>query len=153
MASNSDLEGLLLKSIEAQNRTTRAVRSLVYFILIQVVYSIPGALFLLLGSNQGSDGTGLIFIGALVLLVGGIHALYRGFSEAKASELSASVSMSPQTGTKNLLGQEFSTYERELTFALNRGEFKAWVDAGKPSLVPWDEAGRPDLIAWLKTLQ
>jgi hypothetical protein len=73
-----------LELVDAQNRTTRAVRALVLFTLIQVVAAVIATPFMIWGISAVTPGP--IVIAAIVAIVGLIWALVTGWSELSLSE-------------------------------------------------------------------
>ena len=100
----SRLEELMEKSIEASNRTTHAVRAFVRFALIEITATILGvAVGGLVGGIAGEVSAG-IFVGAIVILVGGIYGLTVGWDELKKSagdeEVAVTKHVDPATNCK-----------------------------------------------------
>jgi len=87
MADNSRLEELLEQSIQAQNRTTHAVRALATYILIQIAWGIPTGILITLGSSNRNVAS-LVF-GLFLLVVGFLHAFARATSELSKSKVKA----------------------------------------------------------------
>jgi len=137
MADNSKLEELLEQSIQAQNRTTHAVRALATYILIQIAWGIPGGILLALGSAN-ANFTALLF-GLFLLIVGFFHAFARATSELSKSE----VARYGRSGVSNP-GDSIAD------FSLTAGEKLEWERAGKPALQAWVDAGRPPFKEWLE---
>lgn len=84
--STSELAELMKAQIAATNRATRAVRAIVIpstIVLITLLISIPIFVFGLLGD----DFSGAFILAALVLLAGGIYAIYSQIEESRLSEI------------------------------------------------------------------
>jgi hypothetical protein len=154
MADNSKLEALLEQSIQAQNRTTHAVRALATYFLTQIAWGIPGGILVGLGFVN-SNFTPIVF-GMFLLIVGFLHAFARGTSELKKSALISNVLRShyaedgtalPATASKGeWLASNWLEAERELA----PSEMRAWEKAGQPALAKWVAAGRPPFKDWLQ---
>ena len=82
--------------LKESRRTTHAVRAIASFILLVVTYQVFASIGIGLGvgiSAAGEEGGfGLIVIGALVSIVGLVHALWAGLKELALSDRMALVS-------------------------------------------------------------
>jgi hypothetical protein len=81
MSNNSlVVEELLIKSVEAQNRTTHAVRAFISFVLVQMVFGIVAAGLIWLATNaNGSAVNVLMTVGISVSVFGLIFSLILAF--------------------------------------------------------------------------
>ncbi|MFM1785719.1 MAG: hypothetical protein RLZZ108_743 [Actinomycetota bacterium] len=150
MASNSELEFMLKKGIEAQNRTTHAVRALGLFVLIQVPYTIFGLIILWFGY----ESLFWTFVSGLIMVVGTIHTLYRSGSElamsrdidvskrVESSRVSSRTIVTPRTKEPSGFSKDLSDFE-----------YRTWEERGKPDLTSWVEAGKPHFMTWLNRQQ
>jgi hypothetical protein len=83
--TNEKLESLMEESISESRRTTRAVRALVRFTLIEVTVTLVAVvLFGLVAIIGGNINAGFL-LGGVVAAVGGIYALVTGWGELKQS--------------------------------------------------------------------
>ncbi len=134
MATNSEIEELLLLSIEAQNRTTYAVRAIATYILIQIPYALLGGLLITTGNPQEE----ILALGAILIVVGFFHALFVALRELARSRFTPSVYQGSSAKS------DFDIAEKEMSSK----EFWYWSDAGKPNLQEWVRAGKPPYKAW-----
>ena len=173
MANNDRLEDLLEESIQAQNRTTHAVRALSSFVLIQAAWGLAAGIFFGLGianPNSPSFVSFAFILGSLLVIAGFIHSILRAFFELEESKLPSEED--PSFLTANLVpGQEYapvrasgrmtvcSNIDSKAVIAdtdfyiaqqhLSDDEIDAWDERGMPSLEAWVEAGRPPFMEWL----
>lgn len=138
------IEELLLKNLDAANRTSNAVRGIAVFLLIEVTSTLIAAFLLALGIYFAQEF--LLVLGSIVLLVGVIYAAVALKGEIDASRPSASsaasvtrrpiasVDRSEELGLEN-----FSRVEMHLFSSLSEFQKDAWRKKGRPSLKNWDE--------------
>ena len=174
MADNDRLEELLEESIQAQNRTTHAVRALSSFVLIQAAWGLAAGIFFGLGianPNSPSFVSFAFVLGSLLVIAGFIHSIIRAFLELEESKLPLEEDSSFLTASL-APGQEYApvrasgrnlcvpntTNDRQLfpitdfyiaQQHLSDDEIDAWFERGMPSLEAWVEAGRPPFMEWL----
>ena len=127
-----------MQSIEAQNRTTHAVRALAKFLAIQLVYGFFGAIFIVASIFQQSSDPNIY--GWLIIGAGTLHSIYACISELDKSSIRHSV----RTNANNDASSRAIAYNE-----FNAREYRAWVKYGEPDLDQWVKDGRPDFINWL----
>jgi hypothetical protein len=84
MTDDEAVAGLLQEGIDAQNRTTHAVRAFVRFFFIQLVAVTIASPLLYFGTNL--DALGLVLIALVVLVVGIVWSSYAGWTELGLSD-------------------------------------------------------------------
>ena len=153
MATNNELENLLIESIEEQKRTTHAVRALATYILIQIPYALVAGLIFALGSTE----VGWLIVAALLAVGGFIHALLVALTELTLSKedlprVSHVTQVSVTTvATESPIDPEWSRDDWiNAKRILSGDEVKAWRNAGSPSLEKWVSLGKPDFKGWLQ---
>ena len=147
--NNDRVEVLLQENIAAANRTTRAVRGLARFLLIEVTSTLIGIALIVLGLF-GQDL--FIFLGSVILLVGLIWAATSLKSELDKSQIpnGNSPALQPLLGDQDrveLRPQDMDIKDWYVYSSLSQKEKQAWRDKGMPSLRNWD--GRRSLEEWL----
>ena len=148
--TNDRVENLLEESIAAANRTTRAVRGIAQFILIEVTSALIGAALIAFG--VGINEPSLIFVGSLVLIIGLIWAATSLKSELDDSAI-PSVPRAPvqppvsASDKAESASEEMNGYERLVYSNLSEKEKQAWRKKGMPSLKNWD--GRRSFDKWI----
>lgn len=170
MVENSKIEALLEQSIQAQNRTTRAVRAFVRFLFIQLsattlavaIYSVSSlsvnpARCAVYGENCQPNTFGL-FIALLIWIIGVVWSSSAGWSELSQSDLppaQRALHSSPSEGRQaaagvaadaNMSQDDWQNAWSMLTYK----ELKAWENAGSPSLAKWVSLDKPNFIDWLQ---
>lgn len=148
--TNDRVEELLEDAIAATNRTTRAVRGIAIFILIEVTSALIGAALIAFGVAIIEPS--LIIVGCLVLLIGLIWAATSLKSELDDSAIPSvpkapvqpPVSASDKAGSAS---EDMNGYERLVYSSLSEKEKQAWRKKGMPSLRGWD--GRKSFEKWL----
>jgi hypothetical protein len=88
MTNDNEVAGLLQENIEAQNRTTHAVRAFVRFLFIQFVAATIALPLLYFGTIL--DAPGLVLIAFVVLVVGIVWSSNAGWTELGLSDRLAS---------------------------------------------------------------
>ena len=168
--NNSKIEALLEQSIQAQNRTTHAVRAFVRFLFIQlsattlavVIYNMANSSVNLgrcaaYGEDCQPNLFGLI-LAALIWIVGVIWSSNAGWSELSKSDLpgqnpAASVTAASEGGVEAPVGFESDWSNDDWVNAqriLDYKEMKAWDKAGRPSLAKWVSLDKPNFFGWLQ---
>ena len=154
MADNSKLEELLEQNIQAQNRTTHAVRALATYFLIQIAWGIPAGILLTLGTAN-ANFTALVF-GMFLLVVGFLHAFARATSELKKSAPIGKASRSQYAADGASLpespsdGEWLASNWLEARRILDSKQMSSWEKAGQPALAKWVSLGKPDFNEWLQ---
>ncbi len=153
MATNSELEALLIESIEAQNRTTHAVRALATYLLIQIPYALVAGIILALGASEA----GWLILAGLLAIGGFFHALIVALTELTLSKEElpevkyATWSENSGSETANPDDPEWSHDDWiNAKRLLSSDEVKAWRSAGSPSLAKWVSLGKPPIKGWLQ---
>jgi hypothetical protein len=162
MATNSELENLLIESIEEQKRTTHAVRALATYILIQIPYALVAGIIFSLGSSE----VGWLIFAGLLAIGGFIHALMVALTELSLSKEDDPIGTGAQwvegveSSTKRAEGSESDVAASDPDWAnddwvnakrlLKSDEMKAWRSAGSPSLAKWVSLGKPHFKGWLQ---
>jgi hypothetical protein len=161
MTDSNSLEQLLRESIQAQNRTTHAVRALATFILIQIAWGLLGYFLIGIGlgmTSSAQDGTGFTVFGWILILIGFVHAFSRAMTELALSKVGFSASSnsnsqsseeteasSEQAASSGLDPDDWVNAQRLFDWR----QMKLWEKAGRPSIKAWDADGRPELEAWI----
>jgi hypothetical protein len=169
MADNSKLEALLEQSIQAQNRTTHAVRALATYFLIQIAWGLVAGILLVFGAGPSLVGNYLFSVlGLLCLITGFFHAFFRAMSELQLSDDQGGVSsgssvqafFAPTTGGLEKTEDESESdraehalrrkEEDDIIVQLTFKQIRAWERNGRPNLSKWVDAGRPPFLGWLQ---
>jgi hypothetical protein len=171
MANNDRLEELLEASIQAQNRTTHAVRALSSFVLIQAAWGLAAGIFFGLGianPNSPSFVSFVFILGSLLLVAGFIHSIIRAFLELEESKSLVSAGVVSSPVIKSTTFSDKGALTKPVASAakpqgviadsdffiaqqyLSDDEVDAWDEQGMPSLESWLQAGRPPFLEWLK---
>ncbi len=152
MADNSKLEALLEQSIQAQNRTTHAVRALATYLLIQIAWGIPAAVLIAIGTaNPAKPIVVSIVFGMFLLVVGFLYAFARATSELKKSAvISQYVADGTAQADTSSEGEWLASNWLEARRILDSKQMSAWEKAGQPPLAKWVALGRPDFNGWLQ---
>lgn len=82
--ADDDVERLLKESVDAQNRTTHAVRAIARFVFIQVVATLIASPLAYFGAT--GDAPLVIFLAAVVLLIGTFWACIAAWNELELSD-------------------------------------------------------------------
>ena len=157
MADNSKLEALLEQSIQAQNRTTHAVRAIATYLLIQVAWGIAAGVLIVFGiANPLDPNVVLVALGMLAVVAGFFHAFGQAMSELAKSEAmgapsqawnSQNSSGAPEvTNDSDWSSDDWVNAQRVLDYK----EMKAWDKAGRPSLAKWVSLDKPNFYGWLQ---
>ena len=144
MTTNEQLAELLRDLVQAETRTTHAVRAIAKFILIQATYALVAALvYLFSPSGSSTISVGVIF--AIVIAgIGFIHATISANGELSESK--------PLEVGRPLAKVNYEESNRFwLENELNVIQYQAWQAKGKPSLQNWLSAGKPDFVTWLES--
>ena len=148
--NNDRVESLLEESIAAANRTTRAVRGIALFILIEVTSALIGAALIAFGLSIESPF--LAIIGALVMIVGLIWAATSLKSELDDSAIPRKTGsplqpLVSETDRAELGLQDLDRKDWYVYSSLSDTEKQAWRDKGMPSLKNWD--GKRSFDKWI----
>ena len=170
MADNSKLEALLEQSIQAQNRTTHAVRAFVRFLFIQLstttlavfVYSLASSSVnpsscAVYGEDCQPNTFGLI-VAVVIWLVGLVASSNAGWSELSKSEvapiggvISSNAKEDAEEVASKISDPEWSNDDWvNAQRVLDYKEMKAWDKAGRPSLAKWVSLDKPNFFGWLQ---
>jgi len=170
MANSDRLEELLEASIQAQNRTTHAVRALSSFVLIQAAWGLAAGIFFGLGianPNSPSFVSFAFVLGSLLVIAGFIHSIIRAFLELEESKFFVATVVDAPARIKSTADLNEGAVTKPVAGAskprgviadsdffiaqqyLSDEEVDAWDDRGMPSLESWIQAGRPPFMEWL----
>ena len=83
--TNEKLESLMEESISESRRTTRAVRALARFTLVEVTVTLIAAVVFSLVAFIGEAFNAGLVLGGAVLVIGGVYAVVVGFTELDQS--------------------------------------------------------------------
>jgi hypothetical protein len=145
-SNNSELAELMEEQIAATNRATRAVRAIVIpstIVLVTVLISMPIFVFGLLSD----DFSGALILAGLVLLAGGIFAIFTQIEESRLSEIPAGRFGAAPSGAADGTASS-SAEDSKKEDLLSASQRSDWVMAGKPGLSTWD--GQQSFSDWLK---
>jgi len=92
--TNEKLESLMEESISESRRTTRAVRALARFTLVEVTVTLIAVVVFGLVAFIGEAFDAGLVLGGAVLVIGGVYAVVVGFTELDQSR--AGGNQSPQ---------------------------------------------------------
>lgn len=173
------LDYLLRESIEASNRTTRAIRAAVRFFFIQLAGATFGGLLIFWGQSSqtcdywgdcvGDPNTPLIVIGAIIWLIGVVWSSAAGWSELELSAIPASkiaawerpiptdeeekaVSKS-KPAKKSSKTETADVYQRAYGIeAFHESDEQKMLRLSREEYREWGKAGKPSLKTWNPSL-